>query len=652
MPAGFYGWAGTILYVDLTRGKIHKEPLSMATGAKYLGGRGINAKLLWDLIRKPGIDPLSPENVLIFGTGTLTGTIAPTNGRTFVTCKGAITNLYLKTSMGGHWGAELKSAGYDHIVIQGASKKPSYIWIDDDNVEIRDASQFWGMDVRETDKALKEELGDKDIRVACIGPAGENLVKFASIINSVYHSASRGGAGTVMGSKKLKAIAVRGSGTIEIKNPEKFYEAALAANRALTSDPSVVYLRQYGTSGFMETANELYINPAYNWKIIYINPRLAKSVSGISLVEKGYLRRRAGCFGCPIGCFRFTVIESGPFAGTHTGGPQWESVSDLGPRLGIFDVEVLLKSMELCNIMGMDTTSLSHAISWAMECYERGVLTKQDTDEIDLRFGNAEAVLKLIPMIARRDGRIGNLLADGVKEASKKVGKDSWKWALCNSKGLGITAVDIRTAKGYALAFAVNPRGEDHLMTETIAELGLSPDAIALIEKITGDKKYATSRTPEKRAEIVRWHEDVYAVTDALGLCAFTTTLSYVITPKIMAELFSTATGIEANEKEILRAGRRIVTLEKCFNTREGADRKLDDLPWRIMHEPLREGPVKGMVTSPEELDKMLDEYYTLHEWDLKTSWPYQETLEMLDLKDVASDLGKVVKLPVKKKGN
>ncbi|MEM1589464.1 MAG: aldehyde ferredoxin oxidoreductase family protein [Candidatus Bathyarchaeia archaeon] len=643
-----YGWQGKILHVDLTKGKIWIEKLNRKLAELFLGGRGINAKLLWDLISKPGIDPLGPENVLIFGTGTLTGTTAPSSGRTTITCKGPITNLYLKTNMGGHWGAELKFAGYDHLVIHGRAKNPVYIAVQDERVEIRDARHLWGLNVREVTETLVDELDDKETKVACIGPAGENLVKYAAVMNSVYHAAGRGGAGAVMGSKNLKAIAVRGTKSIELWKPDEFRELALEVRKNLAKDSGAQSLYNYGTSGSLEFVNNLHAFPSRNFKYGHIEN--VTPLTGQNLVEKGYLLRRVGCFSCTTSCHRFVQAKEGPYAGTFTGGPEYETFAALGSQTWVLDTDAVIKANELCNIYGLDTISTGITIAWAMESYEKGVLTREETDGIELSFGNADAVIKTIEAIAFRKGKLGNLLAEGVRRAAEKVGKESWKWAVCNSKGLEQSNVETRSAKAYALAFAVNPRGPDHLHTETFAEFGASPEAIALIERLTGDKKWAQPYYTEYRPEIVRWHEDCYAVTDSLGFCAFATTAAYAVNPENMAQMFYLATGIPMDEKTIMTAGRRIVTLEKCFNVREGADRKLDDLPWRMMNEPAASGPAKGMMNSRQELNAMLDKYYALHEWDVKTSWPYRETLEKLGLSDVARELEKLGRLPKRSK--
>ncbi|UCB61282.1 MAG: aldehyde ferredoxin oxidoreductase, partial [Candidatus Bathyarchaeota archaeon] len=450
-----------MLFADLSKGKTYRKTVSKELRKGFLGDRGINARLLWDLIDKPGIDCFDSANVLIFGTGPLTGTIVPCCGRSSVTCIGAETNLYLKTGVGGQWSAELRFAGYDHLVLQGASKKPVYLLVDDENVEIRDAKDLWGMDVRDTTRILKEELGDESVKIACIGPAGENLVRFASVSCDIYHSASRGGAGAVMGSKNLKAIAVRGTGHIPVKEPSKLYDVAMDIRAALAKDPAAMHLHLYGTSGSMPAKNKVYSMAGRNWTVPHVEDPYP--ISGQRLVEEGYLVRRGGCFGCNIGCMRYAVVRSGPYAGTHTGGLQLVAWSTFGAGIDVYDLEFIIKANDLCDVLGLDQSSAGHAIEWAMECYQRGVLSKQDTDGVDLRFGNAEAVINLLPKIARREGRLADILAEGAYRAAKKVGKGSWKWVASNSKGLPTTRADQRVSKAYALAFAVNPRGSDHL---------------------------------------------------------------------------------------------------------------------------------------------------------------------------------------------
>jgi len=625
-------YTGTALYVDLKDESIRKEEISEETFRKYLGSRGINAKILWDGLKK-GADPLGEENLLIFGPGLLNGTMAPSSGRLSVTCKGPATGLYLKTSVGGHFGTELRLAGYDILVFERISKSTVYLYIEDEKVEIRDADDLWGLDVRETDILLKKRHGD--CQVAAIGPGGENLVKFASIMCSIYNAAGRGGAGAVMGSKRLKAVAVKGSGGIKIAQPKSFMEEAQKIRKDLSMDPTVVGLYDYGTSGSLETINEVGALPTHNFKTGYFKD--AHKISGQYLVEGGYLRHRVGCSACTISCHRYSEVKNEKDEiVSYTGGPEYETFSALGSGCGVSDTEAVIKANELCNLYSMDTISTGSLIQWAMECYEKGVLTAEDIG-FSLNWGDGEAMIKMTELIAKRDG-FGDILANGVKKAAEIVGEDSWKWAI-EAKGLEQSRVETRSAKSYALAFATNPRGPDHLMTEPIAEFGITDEMKDLVKEITGDERNATPYITDKRAEIIRWHEDCYAVTDSLGFCVFTSTAAYGVKPGNMALMYSYATGIPISEEELMRTGRRIVTLEKCFNVREGATRKDDVLPWRLMNEEPEASP-EGSRNSQEELDMMLDEYYRLHGWDLDTSIPTRETLEYLDLKDVADELG------------
>lgn len=649
------GFAGKILHVNLTNGKIWSEDLSYDMVSNFIGGRGINAKLLWDFVKNPNIDPLSLDNVLIFGTGTLTCTTAPSSGRTTITTKSPLTNLYLKSSVGGHWGAELKFSGFDHLVIHGSSEVPVYVWIKNENVEVRDASHIWGSDVRKTDNTIKKELKDENVRTACVGPAGENLVKCASIMCSVYNAAARGGVGAVMGSKKLKAVAVRGTGEVEVDRPERFNKIALETREAALMDLYGRKLSMYGTGSDVLTNSVLSCN--------FTKGSLDGSQQILPpwYIKRGYWKRWVGCFSCSISCHKHTEIEKGLYAGTSTCGPEYESYIAIGSQCGIASPEVVIKANDLCNILGLDTISTGDAIAWLMESYEKGFLIDRDTDGLKLEFGNEEALLKCIHHIAYRKGRIGKLVSDGLRIATQQLGKESYKWAMFNSKGLEQSMMDVRTNKYYALCFAVNPRGPDHLHTEALAPFGKYLKMREVTERITG-QKYPEALSDEYVPEVVRWHEDIYAVSDSLGICAFLCTAGLALDEYIMADLFSTATGTKKTPEEIMLDGRRILTLERCFNVRQGLDRKLDDLPWRMMNEPVpwigkgEEGihrdvhgelpHAPGMVVSYEWLNEMLDRYYSLHGWDQVTGIPKEETLKMLHLMDAAEELKKTGKLP------
>jgi aldehyde:ferredoxin oxidoreductase len=582
-----------------------------------------------------GADPLGPENVLIFSPGTLTGTSAPSSGRSSVTCKSPATGFYLKVSAGGHVGAELKYAGYDYVAIRGVARQPVYLWIDDGAVEIRDARHLWGLGTRQADRRIKGELGDDEIQTVLIGPAGEHGVLFACIIFSRFSSASRGGVGAVMGSKKLKAIAVRGSGGLKPARGDPFFSLSAQIRQDLANDSGTELSYRWGTAGSIPGIVELGQLPSYNFRHVGIEG--AEKLSGQYLEDEGYLAGRESCFACSTACHRFVRSKDHRYGRVEDAGPELETVMSLGAECGIADTEAVLRSNQLCNDLGLDTISAGHVISWAMECYEKGLIRGDQADGLDLQFGNIEAQLELIRRIAFREGLLGDLLANGTRQAAEEVGGESWKWAI-QAKGLEQSAVDTRMAKGYALAFAVNPRGPDHLMTETIAEFGFTEEACDLIAKITGDAKYADATLLEKRADIVRWHEDCYAATDALGFCAFTSTDSYAVTPEKMAQLLEHALGLPFSGEALMLAGRRVVTLERCFNVREGARREHDVLPWRMMNERVTDGPQKGYITDSDTLDQLLDQYYEMHGWDARSGVPTPETLARLGLLGLCAD--------------
>jgi len=622
-----FGIAGQMLWVDLTHGKVEKRPVERSLLQGYLGGRGVNAKLLWELTNK-GLDPLSPENPLIFGTGTLGGTFAPSSGRMTITCKSPATHLYLKTNVGSHFAPELKFAGYDFIVILGRAPHPVYLWIDDEKVEIRDARHLWGLDTRATDRLIKEELGDDQIKVAMIGPAGENLVNFASVMVSIYRAAGRGGAGAVMGSKNLKAIAVRGTGDIRVADPDRFAEVALAARRALRED-EYCWTRsfRFGTAQGVMGANEGGTLPHRNFQDGFVPD--AYKISGEYVSEK--FAHPEACSSCVFHCGRFSRVRSGHYQGTYTAGPEYETLASLGSKCDITDTAAIIKGNEICDLMGMDTISAGTMVSFAMECYERGLLKPKDVGGLDLSWGNVEAMLSLLKMMARREG-IGDLLANGARVAAAKIGHGTEAFAV-QAKGLEQSMVDVRGSMAYALAFALNPRGPDHLTTECLAEFGYTPEVRRFAIEIGGSEKTVDPLSTEGKPKLVAWHEDIYCVSDCLGICVFTDTWSYTrINFKNLAEMFGAATAIPMSPAKIREAGERILTLERCFNLREGRSRRdLDVLPPR-MFEPSPTLNRGRRTLTRKKLDQMLNEYYRLRGWDTKSGVPTAEKLRDLGL--------------------
>jgi aldehyde:ferredoxin oxidoreductase len=622
-----------ILNVDLTSRKVWREPVPAEDAADYIGGRGINAKILYERVPK-GLDPMSPDNLLIFGTGALNGTLAPCSGRMTVTTKSPATGLYLKSSSGGHLGAEMKRAGVDYLVISGASKTPVYLWIKDQEVEIRPAEHLWGLGTRETDTRLKEELGDRKVQTAVIGQAGENRVLCANINISRHNFASRGGTGTVMGAKGLKAVAVRGGHKIRVEDEPAFKELSQQIRRDIAADGTANALHMYGTSGFVEGMDMAGMLGSRNFSQAGIEG--AKRLGSQHVEEIGYFKGRKSCHSCPLGCHRLVRFDSEEYGAVDDVGPELESVMSLGAQCGTTETEAVLMANYLCNDFGMDVISVGHLIAWAMETREKGLIDPQDLDGLDLAFGDAHSELEMIRRIALRQGWIGDLLADGLAHAAETVGEESWKWAI-ECKGLEQSACDTRAAKGYALAFALNPRGPDHLTTQIMAEFGMSEEAKVLIKNIAGDENLAVPFTTEKRAEIVVWHENLYAMNDCLGICTFVSSASFVVGFPYMAGLYALAMGTDATEESLSEAGRRIVTLERMFNVREGYTREKDVLPYRMMNEAVSGGPMAGHVTPADELRKMLNEYFELTAWDPETGIPTGRSLERLNLREVCT---------------
>jgi len=553
------------------------------------------------------------------------------SGRSNITFVSPATGLYFKTNMGGHFGLYCKLNGIDYITVRGVASFPVYLWIDGSEVKLRDASSLWGKTVRETTQALQKIHGS-GINVACIGPAGEHRVAFASVMSSVYNAAARGGPGAVMGSKNLKAIAIASPrGTCSPQDVPTFRKVTQELREALYADSMADSYYTYGTAASVDLMNKMHTLPSYNFRRGDID-RIDELTSSY-WNDHGLLKGRIGCASCIYSCHRFLRIDEGPHKGTYSAGPEYETVSALGTGPAISSIGALQKANDLCNDLGMDTISTGGAIQWAMETYERGLLPEEYTGKLDLHFGSEQAVTELPQMIAYRKG-IGDLLADGVKKAAGRLGGETWNWAI-HTRGLEQSRVETRGALSYALAFAMNPRGPDHLHTECLAEFGMTPEARQLIKDITGDEKYARADITDKRAEIVRWHEDIYAVSDSLGVCAFTTTAAYGATPERCARLFTALTGIPMEADQIMQAGRRILTLERLINLKLGwREDPSSYAPWRLMNERQESLDMDDPILDVEKMRSMVKEYYALHGWDKETGVPAKAIIEELKLSD------------------
>ncbi|MCD6514049.1 MAG: aldehyde ferredoxin oxidoreductase family protein [Candidatus Odinarchaeota archaeon] len=612
------GYANTVLYVDLTEKKIEKKPLDKDLVMRFVGGRGFGAKLLYDL-NKPGIDPFSPENHIIVATGPFTGVYVPKSTKYAFITKSPLTGAYLDTFSGGHFGPELKFAGYDIIIIKGASDKPVYLWINDDEVKLLDASHLWGKPVKEVDEIIKKDHFDRNIKVAAIGPAGENLVRFACITNDLFRQAARGGAGAVLGSKKLKAIAVRGSKDIKIHDPKKFLELADEAFKKTMQSPARNKLLENTTLLQTLDSNEWGVLPTRNYQTTYFEH--AHVFSGKYLNEKGIKLKNRACFGCPIACSGVNVVKSEKYGTIIIEGPEYESATLLGSNCGVSDFDAVAKANELCDFLGIDAISAGNVIAFAMELYERGIITKEDTDGIELTFGNGEALVEMIKKIAYREG-FGDILAEGTKRAAQKIGKGAERYAV-NVKGMELPAYDPRSTPGMALAYVTNDIGGAHNRAWTMYVEIFNPDY----------ERYSIKKKPQLVIDSQRSR----TLPDIMGYCRFIL-LSY----DEYAALYTALTGIEVTGDDLVEVTDRVYTLTRLFNTREGFTRDDDSLPPR-MYDPIQTGPQKGVALKPEDIEKMKDEYYKLRGWD-RDGIPLRETLEKLKLSEYIGDLEKLRK--------
>ncbi len=598
------GYIGKILRVNLSTGKISEEPLNKEIAKKFIGARGYAAKILYDEV-SPNADPLGEENKLIFATGPLTLTASPTSSRFDVVTKSPLNGVIAGSNSGGFWGPELKKAGYDILIVEGKSEKPVYLWVTEDKVEIRDASHLWEKDTYETtDKIIEELGGDKQIKVACIGPAGENLVKFAAIINEKARAAGRTGVGAVMGSKKLKAIATRGHKRPTIANPDKFKEVLkITMDKIKANGVTSQGLPTYGTMVLNHIIDEHGLYPTRNFQTGVFEG--VDNVSGEKLKET-YLIRNKPCFGCPIGCGRVTKLPDGEIGE----GPEYETSWAFSADCGIDDLVAVIKANNACNKLGLDTISTGATIACAMELYEKGYLKKEELgDAPELKFGNTEAILYYPEAIAYRKG-IGDKLAEGSYEFAKAHGHPELSMTV---KKQDIPAYDPRGAQGHALEYATSNRGGCHVRGYMI-----SPEILGSPQKID-------PFTTEGKPQWVKTFQDLTAVIDSEGLCLFS---SFALGADDYAALLSAVTGVEYSTEEALKAGERIWNLERLWNLKAGLTKDDDTLPPRFTKEPMPDGPSKGQVV---HLDVMLPEYYKLRGWD-ENGVPTKEKLKELGL--------------------
>ena len=620
-----YGYTGRFLRINLSTMEFKILELEDKMVRAYLGGRGLNIARLYYEVPK-GVDPLSPDNKLIFGVGPIVGTGFPLGARLNVTAKSPQTGILGDSNVGGHFAPELKYAGFDQIIIEGRSNKPVYLYIQDGVAEIRDASGLWGMTITKAYEAIRREIGDPRIQIALIGPAAENLVKFSGIFFNKSRPAARTGLGAVMASKNLKAIAVRGDGYVEIAKPELFEKIVEEVEIEVYTHEQYWPRRIMGTTRILMAANRIGILPGKH----FTEPETpyAFEISGEKLALKYNVKNRA-CFSCIVPCSRIFIVKkiSEAFIGE---GPEYEALAGMTVRIGNRNLEKALKAIEAINNLGMDVISVSEVISWAMELYSKGLLNKEETGGLKLEWGNMEAVMKLLEDIAYRRG-FGDILADGVIVAAEKLGK-GFEIAF-HVKKLEMIQADPRGLKGYGLGFAVSSRGADHLRSEPFIELSDNPE---LGLKMFGEPEATLRLGVKGKGKLVAYYENICALVDSLGVCKNLAENMNILDYGKMAKLIEAVTGMNITPIEVEVIGERIINLERIYNVREGVKREHDTLPERFLKEPLKRGASAGHVI---ELEKMLMEYYDTRGWDKNTGIPTAEKLKALNLIDVLEDL-------------
>ncbi len=616
MPGGY---SGKILRVNLSDSKISTENTDDVFCRKYLGGSGfITYFLLKEL--KQGADPLGPENKLIFALGPVTGTAMIGGGRNAVGTKSPLSGCIALSEVGESWGAELKRAGYDAIIIEGKADKPAYLWVHDGEASLRDAGHLWGKNTKETQETIRAELGDDKVRLAQIGPGGEKMVSFACIMNGLCDAAGRGGTGAVMGSKNLKAVAVRGHKAPRVADPERLREMVKWMRENLTTSPRFKELSEWGTGGPSLEMTMLEGNlPVRNFR-----DGLFEGINNISgrVMKETMWDGTDGCFACPVRCKKRVKFDEPYPVDPDYGGPEYETMAALGSDCGVDNLKAVVKGGELCNAYSLDTISTGGVIAFAMECFERGLLSTKDTGGIELRFGNDEAMLKCIELIARREG-FGDLLANGSAWLARRIGNQSEDFAI-QVKGVEAGQHEPRLKPGLGLGFMVDPHGADHVLNMVMNfdnEMMMKPlRPLGLLEVLNGD-----DIGPRKVAlfKLVQLKNEVF---NCLVMCAFMP-LNY----QQIAELVEMVTGWDTGVMEQLRVAERILTMARLFNIQQGFTADDDRLPKRFF-QPKTDGVLADKPLDPEKMEKAKRYYYTLMGWDADTGVPLPEKLEELGI--------------------
>ena len=613
------GYMGKLIRAKLSEGKVEIEDLNMDDAHAYIGGAGLGTKMIYDEV-PPSADPLGPENKIAFFTGPVTATKFPTSGRYEVCTKSPLTGVWADASSAGYWAVDFKKAGYDAIIAEGASDKPVYLWVSDDKVELRDASHLWGKDSYATQQAIKEELGDKRICVLCIGQAGEQKVLISAVMNDEGRAAGRAGVGAVMGSKNLKAIAVRGKKKVQLADSDIVGEMAKKFTQELSTNPLLEPMRTMGTAASMDTAWVTGDIPVKNWQKGLWKEGCVK-IGGKRMLDT-ILRPHKPCYACPIGCSRWVKIEEGPYK-MEGPGPEYETLGSFGSMLLNDDLESICHLNELCNSYGIDTISAGCAIAFAMEAYENGVITKEDTGGVELTWGNVDAIIEMTHQIGQAKG-LGKLLGQGVKRASEQLGKGTEKYAI-HVKGMEVPMHDPRAFHSMAVTYATGPRGACHLHGAAfIYDMGIiAPEYGATYKGGRFDKK--------GKGVNAKAAQDQMSVINSLVVCQF---CGLGLAPFHIVHLLGATTGTLYRSKDIPLIADRISTLQRAFNVRCGVTAKDDILPERLLT-PTTEGSHAGKVAN---LEAQLVEFYAVRGWN-KDGIPTKKKLAELGLEFAIDDL-------------
>jgi len=636
------GWTGCMLDVDLATGRVDVVGTSSLTDT-FLGGIGLGQALIFEQI-PVGCRAFDPQNVVVLSAGPLVGTAAPAACRLSISTMNAVTGGVNFSNTGGHFAPELKYAGYDAVVTRGRSEQPVYLEIVDDRVRLVDAAQLWGKTTGETEDTIRKLMGDRHARVLCIGPGGENQTAAGCVIVDRFRAGGRGAVGSVFGSKNLKAVAVRGTRAIKVAQPSTFMEEVARANRKLTDSQVAGTLREYGPFVLNPALNDRCHIPFRNNQDEHVDPARLRAVDP-DIFVKQYRERKIGCFNCSILCDnRFTVRE-GAYAGTSCQAFEQNSMENFIDRLDMPDPAAALYLCSLCASLGLDMDNTSVVVAWAFECFERGLLTRADTDGLELRWGDHAVVAQLIERLARREG-FGALLALGIKEAARRVGAEA-QYLAPTVKGQALQE-SIRSQKGWALGVVVATRGGAHLDGAPAVETWENVPAESLQARF-GNLRAGDPGTMEGKPEAVFYYERFKASVDALGVCYFAA--SWIapdqLWPEDLAVLLTAATGREYTAEELMAMGLKIVELRKAFNTLHRGFTREDDLPpARLLAESIASGPRQGARLDLDEWNDALDRYYRLHDWDVRTGWQTRQSLTAVGLEHVANRLAEAGRLP------